>query len=169
MNFRSLLINLYLNLKGNSEALSEGVTDLIRGTPRVLEYAPRTPRLQPPINRMRGFPKMLLISLLSLTILPRFPCPFKPEALVFLAQVPKVDFTPEIPENPEENPFPETKLCPVFHLAIFKLSSEFIPLLFKSFHVLEGNTSTIQVNVSFYKHKCNIYLLLFDTNILLYV
>ena len=44
MNFRSLLINLYLNLKGNSEALSEGVTGLIRGTRRVLEYAPRTPK-----------------------------------------------------------------------------------------------------------------------------
>ena len=44
MNFRSLLIILYLNLNQNSEALSEGVTDLIRGTPCVLEYAPRTPR-----------------------------------------------------------------------------------------------------------------------------
>ena len=45
MNFRSLLIILYLNLNQNSEALSEGVTELIRGTPRVLEYAPRTPRV----------------------------------------------------------------------------------------------------------------------------
>ena len=85
------------------------------------EHTPRVPRQTSlTINRMWGFPKKGLISLLSLSTLPRFPCPFKPEALVFLAQVPKVDFTPEIPENPEENPFPETKLCPVFHLAISK-------------------------------------------------
>ena len=44
MNFRSLLIILYLNLNQNSEALSEGVTGLIRGTRCVLEYAPRTPK-----------------------------------------------------------------------------------------------------------------------------
>ena len=85
------------------------------------ERMPRVPRQTSlTINRMRGFPKKGFIYLLSLSTLPRFPCPFKPEALVFLAQVPKVDFTPEIPENPEENPFPETKLCPVFHLAISK-------------------------------------------------
>ena len=90
------------------------------------ERTPRVPRQTSlTINRMRGLPRKGLISLLSLSTLPCFPCPFKPEALVFLAQVPKVDFTSEIPENPEENPFPETKLCPVFHLAIFKLSSEF--------------------------------------------
>ena len=45
MNFRSLLIILYLNLNQNSEVLSERVIDLIRGTRRVLEYAPRTPRV----------------------------------------------------------------------------------------------------------------------------
>ena len=45
MNFRSLLIILYLFLIQNSEALSERVIDLIRGTRRVLEYAPRTPRV----------------------------------------------------------------------------------------------------------------------------
>ena len=44
MNFRSLLIILYLYLNQNSEALSEGVTGLIRGTRRVLEYALRTPK-----------------------------------------------------------------------------------------------------------------------------
>ena len=44
MNFRRLLNNLYLFLIFNSEALSEGVTGLIRGTRRVLEYAPRTPK-----------------------------------------------------------------------------------------------------------------------------
>ena len=91
------------------------------------ERMPRVPRQTSlTIIRMRGFPKKGFISLLSLSILPRFPCPFKPEALVFLAQVPKADSTPEIPENPKKNQFPETKLCSVFHLTIFKLSSEFI-------------------------------------------
>jgi len=91
------------------------------------ERTPRVPRQTClPINRMRGFPKKGFISLLSLSAFPRFPCPFKPEALVFLAQVPKADSTPEIPENPKKNQFPETKLCSIFHLTIFKLSSEFI-------------------------------------------
>ena len=134
MNFRSLLIILYLNLNQNSEALSEGVTDLIRGTPRVLrgmstlalehfgyvsndvlgstprvtQYAPRTPRLQPPINRMRGFRVFLPIpSHFRVEALHFYPRSY-PEAPVSYSSP---EASPEIPKIPR-SAVPESKLCP---------------------------------------------------------
>ena len=93
------------------------------------ERTPRVPRLlRPPINRNARVPgksphfSPFSHDLASISV------PVQTRSSGLFAQVPRVDFTPEIPENPEENPFPETKLCPVFHLAIFKLSCEFIPL-----------------------------------------
>jgi hypothetical protein len=134
MNFRSLLIILYLFLIQNSEALSEGVTDLIRGTPRVLEYAPRTPRdvdtrtralrirkqwrfgqyaprtprLQPPINRMRGFRVFLPIpSRFRVEALRKNPRSY-PEVPVSYSSP---EASPEIPKIPR-SAVPESKLCP---------------------------------------------------------
>lgn len=93
------------------------------------ERTPRVPRrFSLPINRMRGLPRKGLISLLSLTILPRFPCPFKPEALVFLLKSRGSILLPRFPRIPRKIRFPRRNSARFFHLAIFKLSSEFIPL-----------------------------------------
>jgi len=71
------------------------------------ERTPRVPRqFSLPINRMRGLPRKGLISLLSLTILPRFPCPFKPEALVFLLKSRGSILLPRFPRIPRKIRFP---------------------------------------------------------------
>ena len=134
MNFRSLLNNLHLNLIGKSGIIRRGVIGLIRSTPRVhrgmstlalehfgyvsndvlgstprvTQYAPRTPRLQPPINRNRRQPTQLPISSLLSPVLHRFVCQKYPEAPVIFSSP---EASPEIPKIPR-GAIPEPKLCP---------------------------------------------------------
>ena len=86
----------------------------------VRAYAPRIEAVQPSINRNARVPEKSPHFSHFSHDLASFSVPVQTRSPGHFAQVPKVDFTPEIPENPEENPFPEAKLYPVFHLAISK-------------------------------------------------
>ena len=131
MNFRSLINKLYLFLNQKSGIIRSRDTSPIRRKPRVREYAPRTPksvdtsddacsddfggqyaprtpRLQPPINRMRGQPTQMPISSLLSPVLHRFACQKYPEALVLFSSP---EASPEIPKIPR-SAVPESKLCP---------------------------------------------------------
>ena len=66
-----------------------------------------------PYKRDARVPKKGLHFSPLLCVLASFSVPVLTRSPGHFAQVPKVDFTPEIPENPEKNPFPKTKLCPV--------------------------------------------------------
>ena len=67
---------------------------------------PRTPsvprRFSTPIKGMRGFPKNLPISSLFSYVLPRFPCPFKPEALVIFLKSRGSILLPRFPRIPRK-------------------------------------------------------------------
>ena len=99
---------------------------------RVRAAYERTPRVRRrfslPINRMRGFPKMLLISLLSLTTLSRFPCPLYPEALVFLLKSQGSILLLRFPRIPRKIRFPRRNSAR-FSISLSSINQvSFIPL-----------------------------------------
>ena len=91
--------------------------------------------LSAPIKGMRGFRENLLISSRFSCVLPRFPCPFKPEALAFLLKSRRSILLPRFPRIPRKIRFPRRNSAR-FSISLssnFQVSSYPLINLFKLF------------------------------------
>ena len=115
-----------------------------RSTPRILRtpnvlrrYAPRTPSSSP-INR-RFEPRVFAHFLKLPVTLPYFQAPETiPTPSVSAPEPPTKDLRYRDPQRARRRNFPRSKFCSTLASLSSNQTSEFIPLLFNSFHVLGG-------------------------------